>query len=84
VRWLPKGIKTGDDFRFEGLPSSIKLPQRWLGEPVAVEVENARGLLLGPEPLIPAQRLRMQLGSQRLLVASDGLSPFEIVETEPR
>lgn len=81
VRWLPKGLKTGDDFRFEGLPASIQLPQRWLGAPVAVEVENARGLVLGPEPLIPAQRLRLQLGSQSLLIATDGLAPFEIVES---
>ena len=36
VRWIPKGLKTGDDFRFEGLPRTIQLPTRWLGEPVAV------------------------------------------------
>ncbi len=81
VRWLPQSNKPGEDFRFEGLPRSIQLPTRWLAEPVAVQIENARGLLLGPEPLIPAQRLRLQLGGQRLLVATDGLAPFEVVES---
>ena len=33
VHWIPKGLKGGDDFRFEGLPKTIKLPTRWLGEP---------------------------------------------------
>lgn len=83
VRWIPKGIKTGDDFRFEGLPRTIQLPTRWLGEPVAVQIENATatnpGLILGPEPVIPAQRLRLQLGSQRVVLGTDGLGSFDIV-----
>jgi len=85
VRWFPQGLKGGDDFRFEGLPASIKLPQRWLGDPVAVQIARnsfAQGsVVLGPEPMIPPQRLQLQLGSQRLVLASDGLSPFEIVES---
>lgn len=83
VRWIPKAIKTGDDFRFEGLPRTIALPSRWLGDPVAVEIENATvanpGLTLGPEPIIPAQRLRLQLGNQRLMLGTDGLAAFDIV-----
>ncbi len=83
VRWVPKGVKTGDDFRFEGLPRTIQLPTRWLGDPVAVQIENATatnpGLRLGPEPVIPAQRLRLQLGSQRLVLATDGLAAFDVV-----
>ena len=78
VRWIPKAIKTGDDFRFEGLPRTIQLPSRWLGDPVAVTIENASatnpGLVLGPEPVIPAQRLQLQLGSQRVVLGTDGLS----------
>lgn len=81
VRWIPKGLKTGDDFRFEGLPASLSLPTRWLGEPVAVQIENASpanpGLVLGPEPVIPAQRLRLLLGSQSLTLGTDGLGPFD-------
>ena len=82
VRWFPKGAKTGEDFRFEGLPRTLTLPTRWLGEPVAVQIDNAPlanpGLTLGPEPIIPAQRLRLQLGSQQLVLATDGLGAFDI------
>ncbi|WP_235533558.1 MULTISPECIES: Tfp pilus assembly protein FimT/FimU [unclassified Roseateles] len=84
VRWVPKGAKSGDDFRFEGLPRTIQLPTRWLGEPVAVLIENATavnpGLALGPEPIIPAQRLRLQLGSQQLVLGTDGLAAFDVVQ----
>ena len=83
VRWIPKAVKTGDDFRFEGLPKTIQLPTRWLGDPVAVTIENASaanpGLVLGPEPVIPAQRLRLQLGDQRVMLGTDGLSAFDVV-----
>ena len=82
VTWIPKGAKAGDDFRFVGLPRTIALPTRWLGDPVAVQIEQATamqpGLVLGPEPIIPAQRLRLQLGDQRVVLATDGLAAFEI------
>ncbi len=83
VRWIPKAVKSGDDFRFEGLPATIHLPSRWLGEPVAVIIENTNvanpAVVLGPEPVIPAQRLRLQLGDQRIVLSTDGLSAFDIV-----
>lgn len=83
VRWVPKGAKPGDDFRFEGLPRTLQLPSRWLGEPVAVQVENAGTtdpfVVLGPEPVIPAQRLLLQLGSQRLELGTDGLAAFDVL-----
>lgn len=83
VRWLPKGAKSGEDFQFTGLPPTLQLPTRWLGEPVAVQIANASavnpGLVLGPEPVIPAQRLRLQLGSQRLMLGTDGLSAFDVI-----
>lgn len=83
VRWIPKSVKTGEDFHFEGLPRTIQLPTRWLGEPVAVLIENASaanpGLVLGPEPVIPAQRLRLELGSQRVVLGTDGLGAFDII-----
>ncbi|WP_457422684.1 pilus assembly FimT family protein [Roseateles sp. P5_E7] len=86
VRWIPKAIKTGDDFRFEGLPRTIQLPSRWLGDPVAVTIANASaanpGLLLGPEPVIPAQRLQLQLGSQRVVLGTDGLSAFDVINPQ--
>jgi general secretion pathway protein H len=83
VRWIPRGTKAEEDFHFAGLPRTLQLPSRWLGEPVAVQIENASAanpaLILGPEPVIPAQRLRLQLGSQRVVLATDGLAAFDIV-----
>ena len=62
-----------------GLPRQIVLPRRWLGEPLAVEIAgSALFIKLGPEPLIGAQQLQLRLGSQRIVLATDGLSPFEV------
>ncbi|MFG6455299.1 prepilin-type N-terminal cleavage/methylation domain-containing protein [Roseateles sp. BYS96W] len=84
VRWVPKAVKSGDDFRFDGLPSAIRLPSRWLGDPVAVSIQNTNianpVVVLGPEPVIPAQRLVLQLGNQRMVLGTDGLSAFDIVQ----
>jgi len=84
VRWVPKAVKTGEDFHFDGLPRTLQLPSRWLGDPVAVTIENANpvnpGLVLGPEPVIPAQRLLLQLGNQRVMLGTDGLAAFDVVQ----
>jgi general secretion pathway protein H len=65
-------------FRFVGLPAALNLPQRWLTPQVQAEVIGARSLLLGPEPLIGAQRVSLRLGNQRLTLATEGLGPFEV------
>ena len=73
---------TTDQFRFDGLPRQLALPRRWLGEPLAVEIGGgARFIRLGPEPLIGAQRLQLRLGSERIELATDGLSPFQVSPT---
>ena len=64
-------------FRFVGLPAALGLPQHWLTPQVQAEVIGARGLVLGPEPLIGAQRVALRLGDRRLTLATDGLGPFE-------
>lgn len=50
---------------------------------MAVQVENATaqnpGISLGPEPIIPAQRLRLRLGDKLLVLGTDGLSAFDIL-----
>lgn len=81
VRWIPKGLKSGDDFRFEGLPRTLTLPTRWLGDPVAVQLDTATpsALVLGPEPIIPPQRLRLQLAGQQVVLGTDGLGAFDVV-----
>lgn len=66
----------GVDFRFVGLPPSVRLPERWLDPEVSAEIVGARSLLLGPEPLLPAQQVVLRLRDQRLVLATDGLAPF--------
>ena len=79
VRWMPAtpGASDGAHFRFIGLPAGAELPTRWLGEGVSAEVIGARALLLGPEPVLPAQQLVLRLEDRRLVLSSDGLAPFE-------
>ena len=79
VQWAPVQDASGDQFRFTGLPPQIVLPRRWLGEPPAVEFGgDIRFIRLGPEPLIGAQRLQLRLGAERIVLATDGLSPFQV------
>ena len=83
ARWEPQcraGRTPG--FRFVGLPASAELPSRWLGEGVTAEVVGARAVVLGPEPLIGAQRIVLRLDDQRLTLATDGLGPFAVVADE--
>jgi general secretion pathway protein H len=65
-------------FRFVGLPDSAGLPSGWLSEGVSAEVIGARAVLLGPEPLLPAQRIVLRLREQQLVLSSDGLGPFVV------
>ena len=83
VQWRPVADDPDAHFRFQGLPARMQLPSRWLGEPVAVEIAGAASVRLGPEPVIGAQRLRLSLGTQRLLLVSDGLGPFHTESEEP-
>ncbi len=74
VRWLalPEG------FRFEGWPAHTEV-QAWLG--AGTQVEPLGPLLLGPEPIIEAQVLRLTLrqnAQTSLTVSSDGLRPFAV------
>jgi general secretion pathway protein H len=82
VAWVPArgadGAGDGPDFRFIGLPARLELPQRWLDPGTQAQVVGARELVLGPEPLIGAQRVVLARGSQRRVVATDGLEPFAV------
>ena len=78
VSWVPAA---GAEFRFEpatGLSRSDPLPRRWLHEGTRAEVIGAPRVLLGPDPILPPQRVRILRGSRQLIVATDGLSPFAI------
>jgi len=85
VRWAPADASASDgaQFRFIGLPPGAELPTRWLGEGVSAEIVGARALLLGPEPVLPAQQLVLHLDDRRLVLATDGLAPFgPLLESE--
>ena len=79
VRWQP--LTTGG-FQFLGLPAlaAKELPSRWLDSGTTATVVGGPQLRLGPEPLLPAQRVVLHLGERELAVGTDGLSPFQIVD----
>ena len=70
------GVPPGADFAFVGLPAGVLLPTRWLQPGVVAEVVGARTLVLGPEPLIGAQRVVLRIDDRQLALATDGLAPF--------
>lgn len=78
VRWEPAGAEATDGahFRFIGLPKSSNLPSHWLRAGVSAEIIGARAVLLGPEPILPAQRIVLSRDERRTMLASDGLAPF--------
>lgn len=79
--WEPRAERVGEPgFRFVGLPPSAGLPSHWLTEGVTAEVPGAAAVLLGPEPMIGAQRILLRLADRRLTVATDGLGPFTVVD----
>ncbi len=68
----------GDAFRFAGLPPGTLASNKWLTPGVQAQIEGARALQLGPEPLIGAQRVLLSLDGQQRLLSTDGLSPFTV------
>ena len=79
VSWQP--LTTGG-FQFAGLPdlATKELPSRWLDSDTHATIVGAARLQLGPEPLLPAQRVVLQLNNHEIAVGTDGLAPFQIVE----
>jgi general secretion pathway protein H len=91
VQWQPvTSVAPGADanaapsgFHFVGLPASDALPTRWLTDGVHAEVVGAPALKLGPEAIIGAQQVVLTLDGQRVVVATDGLAPFHLVDGTP-
>jgi general secretion pathway protein H len=71
---------SADDFRFAGLPPGTTLPTRWLDPQVHAQLAQGGAVVLGPEPLIGAQRIVLRLDDQRLTLATDGIGPFATVD----
>jgi general secretion pathway protein H len=85
VRWVPLRIDSDENFRFVGLPASVSMPTRWLEPLVVAEVGGAAdAVVLGPEPLIGAQRIVLRLADQRIELSTDGLGPFKVGAEEKR
>lgn len=87
VLWQPVRIEnnaSGQDFRFVGLPDSLQLPTHWLNPEVQAHVIGAPALVLGPDPIIGAQRLTLALHDRRITLETDGLLPFAITNEVPR
>lgn len=81
VRWEPHtGEENAQDFQFVGLTKPADFPEHWLAPGVTAEIVGARAIVLGPEPLIPPQRIVLRLEDQRLAIATDGLGPFAVAD----
>ena len=77
--WQPLVAENGaSSFRFVGLPPSEESPTQWLTSGVTADIPGARAVLLGPEPLIGAQRIVLRLDQQTLTLSTDGLGPFVV------
>ena len=78
VRWRP----TANGFLFEGLPSGSDFPTGWLGPDV--QAAGAGVVVLGPEPVIGPQQIRLVSTSdpsRSLTLATDGVRPFSVLVT---
>ena len=74
VIWRP----TPNGFVFEGLPNAAP-PTPWLGNDVVASSLTA--VVLGPEPIIGPQRIRLASVSQptrSLSIVTDGVRPFTV------
>jgi len=70
-------------FEFVGVqsqgPNELARTRDWLDpatQAVVTQPSNAGALVLGPEPLIAAQQVRLVQGDRQLVLATDGLAPF--------
>ena len=85
VHWVPRQDDSADpdtavQFRFVGLSSLQPLPTRWLDSTTRAQVVGAATVLLGPEAILPPQRIVLRLADQQLELASDGLGPFAVAQ----
>ena len=80
VRWMPLS-PGGDDaaqFRFVGLSEKHHLPTKWLDAATRAQVPGPGAIVLGPDAILPPQRIVLTLGDRRLELSSDGLGPFAV------
>jgi len=81
VRWQAQSDdKDAPGFQFIGAVQDM--PAGWLTDGVSAEVVGAKAVVLGPEPLIGAQRIVLHLGNRNLVLATDGLGPFAVADSD--
>ncbi len=76
VRWRA----TANGFSFDGLSTGVAMPTNWLGTDVRAAETGV--FILGPEPIIGPQRIRLltlSLPPRSLTVATDGVRPFTVL-----
>lgn len=82
VVWVPGGEGGPGAFRFVGLPAALVPTSTSLAEGVSAQVLGQRVLVLGPDAVLPPQRVLLRLGDQRLEVGTDGVAGFAVVAPE--
>lgn len=79
---------TGSGFEFIGVAptpndaNGLADTRSWLSadtRALITQPAGAAALVLGPEPLIAAQRLQLLQGDRRLSLGTDGLAPFAVL-----
>lgn len=79
---------TGSGFEFIGVAptphdsNGLASTRSWLSADTRALITQPAGaavLVLGPEPLIAAQRLQLLQGERRLTLGTDGLAPFAVL-----
>ena len=86
VRWHPvdDSANTANTanaaFVFEGLPPQA-LPTQWLSPQTQVAANSL--LVLGPDPLIGPQSVKLQSQNFQLWVSTDGIQAFHVKRTAP-
>ncbi len=78
VYWVPGNTDDGLNFRFVGLSAAQAMPSRWLDPATRAQVVGTSAVVLGPDAILPPQRIVLRLADQRLELASDGLAPFAV------
>lgn len=82
VSWVPRPAQEGGQgFQFVGLPPAVDIATNWQASGVRAEVIGpAPAIVLGPEPMIGAQRILLRLEDRQIEIATDGLGPFAVVD----
>ena len=83
IVWVPRRDDGNEadpnvQFRFVGLSDRQPMPTRWLDAETRAQVVGAAGVVLGPDAILPPQRIVLMLADKRIELASDGLAPFAV------